>query len=89
MFAVVAIDVTESSWALKHEVIFVLSNNLTILSSNAPINKLGWLIILRINDWLLIGRYLPNCGQFDFLGNFTSLKVKMSEAMSSDVPSHE
>ena len=47
MFAVIAIDVTESSWALKAYVILDLSKNLTILSSNAPISMLGWLIILN------------------------------------------
>lgn len=44
--AVVAMEVTESSWALKANVIFDLSNILTILSSKPPIIKLFKLTIL-------------------------------------------
>ncbi len=55
MFAVIAIDVTESSWALKAYVILDLSKNLTILSSKAPISMLGWLIILNNeNNYLFV-----------------------------------
>ena len=44
-----AIDITESSWALKQYVILFLSNILTILSSNAPNNMLGWVVSLFVD----------------------------------------
>lgn len=49
MFATRAIDITESSWALKQYVILFLSNILTILSSNAPSKMLGWVVSLLVD----------------------------------------